>query len=280
MELKIVDENGHERERAGVNGHGLGAQKAPLGRLLVDAGLATAEQVQAAAAESARTGELFGEVLLRLGLVSETDLGRLLAAQRGLPFVADPEVSESACELLPGADARETRALPLRVEGGRAFVGVADPSAERLARVQGLLPGLDVSFVVIVPSALDRGLAEHGRSRPTASTPAGADGNVDVARALAELEATRTELGAAAESLERTGHALRAVAGAASRAEHRLAVCERELASMNAEREREAGRAAALEERLVRGDEFVAELGAKLSELTRTVQAAGASGPA
>jgi type IV pilus assembly protein PilB len=59
----------------------------PLGTLIFRAGLLGEEQLEDALREGMRTGRRLGEVLIERGLLQERDLGRLLAGQKGLPFV-------------------------------------------------------------------------------------------------------------------------------------------------------------------------------------------------
>jgi hypothetical protein len=141
----------------------------PLGTLIFRAGLLGEEQLEDALREGMRTGRRLGEVLIERGLLEERDLGRLLAGQKGLPFVevsasdAEPE----ALELLSEDDARHQVALPLRHEDGQVVVAVADPSnelmLENLRRTLGAPPK-----VVVAPYAeLVKAIAEaYARPRP------------------------------------------------------------------------------------------------------------------
>ena len=53
----------------------------PLGQLLVQRGLLTSEELEAALAEQDRTGDLLGEILLRHGLLSKLALASSLHEQ-------------------------------------------------------------------------------------------------------------------------------------------------------------------------------------------------------
>lgn len=70
-----------------------------------------------------------GEVLLQLGKVDEVELAAALAQQFGIPFAdlrqerPDPAVLELVGEEL----ARKHAVIPLREEGGRIFMAIADP---------------------------------------------------------------------------------------------------------------------------------------------------------
>jgi hypothetical protein len=102
----------------------------PLGTLVFRAGLLPEERLEEALQEGMKTGKRLGEILLERGWVSETDLGRLLAGQKGLPFVElDPSaIDPTAPPLLHPEKARLHGALPIGFEGGVPVVAVADPS--------------------------------------------------------------------------------------------------------------------------------------------------------
>ena len=102
----------------------------PLGTLVFRAGLLPEERLEEALQEGMKTGKRLGEILLERGWVSETDLGRLLAGQKGLPFVElDPSaIDPTAPPLLHPEKARLHGALPVGFDGGVPVVAVADPS--------------------------------------------------------------------------------------------------------------------------------------------------------
>jgi hypothetical protein len=102
----------------------------PLGTLVFRAGLLPEERLEEALQEGMKTGKRLGEILLERGWVSETDLGRLLAGQKGLPFVElDPAgIDPTAPPLLHAEKARLHGALPIGFEAGVPVVAVADPS--------------------------------------------------------------------------------------------------------------------------------------------------------
>jgi hypothetical protein len=123
---------------------------APLGTLIFRAGLLPAETIENALEEGVKTGRRLGEILVERGLLQEEDLTRLLAGQKGLPFVnlraerIDPE----ATKVLSEDQARLFGALPIRFEEGLPLVAVADPTNDVLNRNIREALGQDVRFVV------------------------------------------------------------------------------------------------------------------------------------
>jgi type II secretion system (T2SS) protein E len=102
----------------------------PLGTLVFRAGLLPEEQLEEALQEGMKTGKRLGEILLERDWVSENDLGRLLAGQKGLPFVEldSATLDPTAPPLLHPEKARLHGALPVGFENGVPVVAVADPS--------------------------------------------------------------------------------------------------------------------------------------------------------
>src|SRR6187551_2257844 len=148
---------------------------APLGTLIFRAGLLPAETIENALEEGVKTGRRLGEILIERGLLQEEDLTRLLAGQKGLPFVSlrseviDPE----ATRLLSEDQARLFNALPIRFEEGLPLVAVADPTNDVLNRNVREALGQDVRFVVAGRTELNEviGEAYSGALRAVAPAP-------------------------------------------------------------------------------------------------------------
>lgn len=106
------------------------ARREPLGVLLSEAGLLDPAEVDFALARARTDGKRLGEILIEYGLVSSTDVIRLVAEQRGLPFldVGTLSVDPAAAKLLPIDFARSLRTLPIGFVRGLPIVALADPS--------------------------------------------------------------------------------------------------------------------------------------------------------
>jgi type IV pilus assembly protein PilB len=100
-----------------------------LGEHLIDAGLATVEQVDFALAEQAKTGERLGDILVTHGILFEEDLARTLATIFGLPYrnldVQPPD--PAATPAIPEGFCRRRCVLPMEITEGELTVAVADP---------------------------------------------------------------------------------------------------------------------------------------------------------
>ena len=130
---------------------GGGMRDVPLGTLIFRAGLLAEEQLEDALQEGMRTGKRLGEVLAERGLIKDSDLGRLLAGQQGLPYVevATLAVDPEAVRMLPDNIARMQNALAFALDAGVPVVAVADPTnelvIENVRRALGTEPGLVVA---------------------------------------------------------------------------------------------------------------------------------------
>jgi hypothetical protein len=135
---------------------------APLGTLIFRAGLLPAETIENALEEGVKTGRRLGEILIERGLLQEEDLTRLLAGQKGLPFIslrAEP-IDPEATKMLSEDQARLFSALPIGYEEGQPLVAVADPTNDVLNRNIREALGQDVRFVVAGRTELNEVIGE------------------------------------------------------------------------------------------------------------------------
>ena len=136
-----------------------GVPRKPLGTLLVEAGLIDESQLAEALHDGTQTGERLGEVVVTRGWATEDDVARLLAEQWELSYVDRASIwfDANALSRLSREDAQNLEALPVRLEGDRVMVAVAEPTEQRLAELRRLI-GDDTVVVVVPKAALDAGI--------------------------------------------------------------------------------------------------------------------------
>ncbi|MBI4561285.1 MAG: Flp pilus assembly complex ATPase component TadA [Candidatus Rokubacteria bacterium] len=100
----------------------------PLGAYLLDAGVITKDQLDTALRESRASGELLGEVLIRMGFAAADDLSKALADQAGIPRIdvsqhrPDPDL----CALIPEPFARKHKVIAISKDGFTLTVAMAN----------------------------------------------------------------------------------------------------------------------------------------------------------
>jgi hypothetical protein len=173
---------------------------APLGTLIFRAGLLPAETIENALEEGVKTGRRLGEILVERGLIKEEDLTRLLAGQKGLPFVSVREraVDPEAARLLAEDQARLFNALPIGFEDGVPVVALADPTNEILNRNIREALGQEARFVVAARSELNDVITEVFSGAIQTAPPL----TVDTSVPPAESERIATEADPVAEEPE------------------------------------------------------------------------------
>lgn len=99
-----------------------------LGDLLVEAGMITEEQVKEAL-NNKKPDQKLGDVLLELGFITEQQLIEVLEFQLGIPHVSLNRypIDSSVVKLISKDFARRNGLIPLKREGDKLMVAMADP---------------------------------------------------------------------------------------------------------------------------------------------------------
>jgi type IV pilus assembly protein PilB len=154
-------------------------EKRPLGEVLIRAGLLTQTQLQQALETQKSTGLRLGEILVSLGLLAETDVARAVATQLAIPFIPDHElqVDMTVARLVPPPIARRTKALPFKLNDGRLQLAMVDPldvfSQDEIRH----LVKRPVDPIACTPSAFQKALSQYeklfaiARREPEAREP-------------------------------------------------------------------------------------------------------------
>lgn len=167
-----------------------------IGQLLMDSGVLAPAALQDALEEQERSGRRLGEVLVRKGVVDETDVAKALAAQLSVKFVAPPfrPQAKALAKVQPRL-ARAKGVLPLSLAGRRLKVAMADPLDGNAVDELRFQSGCHLEAVVAAPSAVAHGVREaYGGELPEllsrlGRSPAGAPDGTGEARIL-EREAS------------------------------------------------------------------------------------------
>lgn len=131
-----------------------------LGTLLVEEGIVTREQLEAALAEQQRgdTGKRIGEILVGLRFLTEPQLLAALSRQLDCPIVdlmSEPPDRE-ALEIVPSEFAMRHVLVPLRQNDDTLVVAMADPLDIHAIDDLRMLTGLDIAPMLAMPSDIRR----------------------------------------------------------------------------------------------------------------------------
>ena len=132
---------------------------AQLGALLLQHGLITQADLDAALSANEKNGKPISRILIEMGRITESDLVRTLAQQVGLGFVDLEEITiDTAVTLLvPESLVRRYQAIPIQWdEKGRLVVTMADPSNVFAADDIRAMTGAEVVTVVSPPSQVQQ----------------------------------------------------------------------------------------------------------------------------
>src|SRR5574340_4952 len=118
-----------------------------LGEMLVNEGLLDRGLIAPALREQEKTGERFGQVLVRLGYVSERDIIKPLSAQLGMPSLQSHEYPQTPPDVegVPTVKfMRQYKVIPVERADGVLMVAAADPLAAYPLEAMRISTGLDV----------------------------------------------------------------------------------------------------------------------------------------
>ena len=122
-----------------------------IGEILIQKGLLTPEQLDAALKECKHTGEIIGKVLVRLKFIRKDQLAESLATQLGLvyyPSLKEVPVSAEVIRRVPAKFVWHYKFMPLKIKGTTLTIAVSDPLAVWLMEDLKLHLGYDVERVL------------------------------------------------------------------------------------------------------------------------------------
>jgi type IV pilus assembly protein PilB len=165
-----------------------------LGDILLDGGLVTRDQLEAAFAEHQSAGRSLGRVLVDRGILSESQLVAALAQQIGLRFIdlTDYPVDGSALARIPGSVCRRHTAIPVAFDEGRIVVAMADPANVFAVDDIRTISGFDVIPAVATRADVLAAIDRHYR----------ADSDLDELSSALEVEDDADDLASLREVVE------------------------------------------------------------------------------
>lgn len=134
------------------------AREPLVGEICVAHGWVTPEQVHQAAEIQRQSNARLGRILVDMGALTEQQLSQALAEQWGLRYVdlTDAAVDAEIARLIPSYLARRHAVVAIGREGGRLIVAMSDPSNVVAIDDIRLLTGLEVEIAISSGPEIDR----------------------------------------------------------------------------------------------------------------------------
>lgn len=101
-----------------------------IGDLLLSKNLINQQQLQIVLAEQKITGELMGNLFVKLGFITAEEMGVTLSMQAGMEYIdlSRHPISEDALKMIPKEVAQSAGFIPIDVADGRLRIGISNPS--------------------------------------------------------------------------------------------------------------------------------------------------------
>ena len=133
----------------------------PIGEILLDIGVLSESDLSRARLAQAKSGGHLGDILRKLGLISDEDWARALAAKAGLRLIGPSEFPTSAFLRNGISDGflKDRCLLPLGITNGKLRLAMADPEDRYAIEAIALAAGTGVE-----PVSLRSGTSAKGWS--------------------------------------------------------------------------------------------------------------------
>ncbi|HPD18633.1 MAG TPA: ATPase, T2SS/T4P/T4SS family [Candidatus Goldiibacteriota bacterium] len=138
-----------------------------LGKILLEEGMITEDQLESAITEQTKTSEPLGTVLLKLGYITEDVLYHFLAMQVGTKFidVSILQIDDEVIKLIDVNLARKYSIIPIDKKPGKIIFATSnplDPSLIMNLKYEIKIAGnMELNFVVTTDTALQAAIAKY-----------------------------------------------------------------------------------------------------------------------
>ncbi|MBN1878522.1 hypothetical protein JW823_00250 [bacterium] len=135
-----------------------------LGEILLDQGLLTPDQLEKVLRRQSMSGGRFGEHLVQMMLMDETQVCEMLALQKGIPAAMPSDlenIPDEVIQKLSGELVQSYRVVPFRVMGRRMHVAMLEADDIQLVDELSHKSGYIIRPYVCMESLLHRALAKY-----------------------------------------------------------------------------------------------------------------------
>jgi len=161
--------------------------------LLIEEGLVDAPAISRARRAAEAASERLDFVLVKLGLISESDLCIAYATYCNLPLVGSGDLPERSilADRLRLSFLKANRIIPISLDGKKLLIATADPFVDEVAQAISYMLDVTVNLAVIVPAEIERSLRSlyqdasgsvHNDEEQIAALVGGDGGEFDIER--------------------------------------------------------------------------------------------------
>jgi hypothetical protein len=148
-----------------------------LGHMLLAANLIDEVQMSVALEQQKRTGRKFGSTLVELKFIDENVLAAFLSKQIDVPCISllNIDIPKKVLRRLPARIARDLHAVPVRLDGDKLQVAMADPTDREVISAIEAATGVSVIPMIAPQSSIEKMIREL---YPELAPPSDADTTV------------------------------------------------------------------------------------------------------
>lgn len=134
-----------------------------LGELLIEEGVLDKPKLEEALQQQKATGEMLGEVLVRMNLVTERDIARTVATQFALPYLPVTQyfLPKEVLGILPVQDLVEHQCVPIDRIGKLLLLAIATPVDMKVLEGMEQKSGMEICLYVSTASEIEQTLDKH-----------------------------------------------------------------------------------------------------------------------
>lgn len=134
-----------------------------IGDLLLEAGVITADQLQQALGQQKELKMRLGDVLITQGYITQQQFIEVLEFQLGIPHVQlyRQKIEQKVINLIPQKLAEQHCVIPVRVNGNKLVLAMADPLDYFAIDEIRMATGLRVDAVIASKDELERGIKRY-----------------------------------------------------------------------------------------------------------------------
>jgi len=148
-----------------------------LGHMLLAANLIDEVQMSVALEQQKRTGRKFGSTLVELKFIDENVLAAFLSKQIDVPCISllNIDIPKKVLRRIPPRVARDLHAVPVRLDGDKLQIAMADPTDKIVIRAIEEATGMTVIPMIAPQSSIEKMIREL---YPELAPPSDADTTV------------------------------------------------------------------------------------------------------